>query len=194
VRHLVIAAHPSAKSFNHSVVETYLAALAERKHRFECRDLYAAHFNPVMSACDLAAIGGGKLAKDVRTEQAAINRADVVTFIAPLWWSGLPAMLKGYLDRVFCAGFAYMIKRGAYLPGLTGKKGAIITTSGASKDELRSGGTLRALKTIYDEGLMQFTGMVLVQHLYLCGIDTGMSPAEGEKHLASVRRFVHRTF
>jgi NAD(P)H dehydrogenase (quinone) len=96
VHHLVIAAHPN-------VVETYMAALAERKYRVECCDLYAAHFNPVMSARDLAAIGGGKLAKDVRTEQAAINRADVVTFTAPLWWSGLPAMLKGYPDRVFCA-------------------------------------------------------------------------------------------
>lgn len=194
MRHLVIAAHPNAKSFNHSVLVTYLAVLAQRKHRVECHDLYAAHFNPVMSARDLAAIGGGKLAKDVRAEQAAIRRADVVTFISPLWWSGLPAMLKGYLDRVFCAGFAYMIKRGEYAPGLTGKKGVIITTTGASKDELRSGGTLRALKIIYDEGLMQFAGIELVQHLYLCGIDAGMSRSDGDKHLGNIRRFVERTF
>jgi len=60
VRHLVIAAHPSTKSFNHAVVETYVAGLIERKHRVECRDLYAANFNPVMSARDLAAIGRGK--------------------------------------------------------------------------------------------------------------------------------------
>jgi NAD(P)H dehydrogenase (quinone) len=38
--------------------------------------------------------------------------------VAPLWWSGFPAMLKGYLDRVFCAGFAYVIKQGDYSPGL----------------------------------------------------------------------------
>jgi len=194
VRHLIIAAHPGARSFNHSVVEAYSSALAERKHRVECRDLYAANFNPVMSARDLGAIGGGKAAKDIRAEQAAVRRADVVTFVSPLWWSGFPAMLKGYLDRVFCAGFAYLIKRDEYLPGLSGKKGVIITTAGASKAELRSGGTLRALRTIYDEGLMQFTGIELVEHLYLCGIDTGMSRAEGEKHLASVRRFVRRTF
>ena len=117
MRHLVIAAHPGAKSFNHAVVETYAAALVERKHRVECRDLYAANFNPVMSARDLAAIGRGKTAKDIRQEQAAIRRADVVTLISPLWWSGFPAMLKGYLDRVFCAGFAYVIKQGEYLPG-----------------------------------------------------------------------------
>jgi NAD(P)H dehydrogenase (quinone) len=85
VRHLVIAAHPSTKSFNHSVVEAYMSALVERKHRVECRDLYAANFNPVMSARDLAAIGHGKASKDIREEQAAMRRADVVTLISPLW-------------------------------------------------------------------------------------------------------------
>jgi NAD(P)H dehydrogenase (quinone) len=147
-----------------------------------------------MSARDLAAIGHGKASKDIREEQAAMRRADVVTLISPLWWSGFPAMLKGYLDRVFCEGFAYVIKRGEYLPGLAGKKGVIITTSGASKEELKSGGTLRAIRTIYDIGLMQFCGIEMVQHLYLSGIDPTMSEAEGEKRLASIRRFVRRTF
>jgi NAD(P)H dehydrogenase (quinone) len=194
VRHLVVAAHPSTKSFNHSVVEAYASALIERKHRVECRDLYAANFNPVLSARDLAAVGSGKAAKDIRDEQTAIRRADVITLIAPLWWSGFPAMLKGYLDRVFCAGFAYVIKQGEYLPGLAGKKGVIITTSGASKEELKSSGRLRAFKTIQDEGLMQFCGIEMVRHLYLAGIEPGMSRAEGEKQLASVRRFVVRAF
>ncbi len=194
MRHLVIAAHPNTKSFNHAVVETYTSALIGRKHRVERRDLYAANFNPVLSAHDLAAVGHGKASKDVREEQAAIRRADVVTLISPLWWSGFPAILKGYLDRVFCAGFAYVIKRGEYLPGLAGKKGVIITTSGASNEELRSAGTLRALRTIYDEGLMKFCGIEMVQHLYLSGIDPTMSQVDGEKWLAKVRRFVDRTF
>ena len=194
MRHLVIAAHPSAKSFNHAVIEAYMSALMERKHRVECRDLYAANFNPILSARDLAAVGHGKASKDIRDEQAAIRRADVITLVAPLWWSGFPAMLKGYLDRVFCAGFAYVIKQGDYLPGLGGKKGVIITTSGASKEELKSSGRLRAFKTIYDEGLMQFCGIEMVQHLYLCGIDPTMTKAEGEKRLVEVRRFVDRTF
>lgn len=194
MRHLVISAHPNTKSFNHSVVETYVAALEERKHRVECRDLYAMNFNPVMSARDLAAVGSGRASKDIRDEQAAVRRADVLTFTSPLWWGGLPAMLKGYIDRVFCAGFAYVIKQGEYVPGLAGKKGVIITTSAATKEELKSEGTLRALRTIYDEGLMRFTGMKLVKHLYLSGIEPDMSRAEGEKHLANVRRFVRRSF
>jgi NAD(P)H dehydrogenase (quinone) len=194
VRHLVIAAHPSMRSFNHAVVEAYTSELIERGHRVECRDLYGAGFNSILSARDLAAVARGKLAKDIKVEQAAIRRADVLTFISPLWWSGFPAMLKGHLDRVFCAGFAYVIKGGDYLPGLSGKKGAIITTSGATAEELKSGGTLRALRTIYDEGLMEFSGIEMVRHLYLNGIDPAMSRADGEQRLETVRRFVRRAF
>jgi NAD(P)H dehydrogenase (quinone) len=194
VRHPAIAAHPSMRSFNHAVVEAYTSELIERGHRVECRDLYGAGFNPILSARDLAAVARGKLAKDIKVEQAAIRRADVLTFISPLWWSGFPAMLKGYLDRVFCAGFAYVIKGGDYLPGLSGKKGAIITTSGATAEELKSGGTLRALRTIYDEGLMEFSGIEMVRHLYLNGIDPAMSRADGEQRLETVRRFVRRAF
>ncbi len=99
VRHLVVAAHPSKKSLNHAIVETYSSTLVERGHHVECRDLYALNFNPVLSARDLAAVSQGKTPRDVRAEQTAIRRADVLTFISPLWWSGFPAMLKGYLDR-----------------------------------------------------------------------------------------------
>lgn len=194
MRHLIVAAHPSQKSFNHAVVEAYMSALTERRHHVVCRDLYAEHFNPILSARDLSAIGSRRTAKDIRGEQAAVRRADVLTLISPLWWSGFPAILKGYLDRVFCVGFAYAIKQGEYLPGLAGKKGVIITTTGASSEELASGGTLRALRTIYDQSLMQFCGIELLRHLYLSGIDPDMSRAEGEKRLASVRRFVGRTF
>jgi NAD(P)H dehydrogenase (quinone) len=194
VRHLVIAAHPSAKSFNRAVVEAYTSALQEHAHHVECRDLYAINFNPVLSARDLAAVSRGKASRDIRAEQAAIRRADVVTLISPLWWSGFPAILKGYLDRVFCAGFAYVIKADQYLPSLSGKKGVIITTSGASAQELKSGGTLRALRIIHDEGLMEFCGIEMVRHLYLSGINPAMTRASGEQHLETVRRFVRRAF
>jgi len=194
MRHLVITAHPSTKSFNRAVVEAYGSALKECAHHVECRDLYAVNFNPVLSARDLAAVSRGNASRDIRAQQAAIRRADVVTLISPLWWSGFPAMLKGYIDRVFCAGFAYVIKGNQYQPGLSGKKGVIITTSGATTQELKSGGTLRALRTIHDEGLMEFCGIEMVRHLYLSGIEPAMSRSDGERHLETVRRFVRRAF
>jgi NAD(P)H dehydrogenase (quinone) len=185
VHHHLIAAHPKKRSFTHAVVSAYKSSLVERGHRVECRDLYALKFNPVLSARDLAAGARGGSARDVSAERAAIGRADVLTLISPLWWSGFPAILKGYIDRVFSE---------AYLPTLAGKKGVIITTAGATEEELKDGGTLRALRIVQDRGLMEFCGIELVRHLVLDGVVPGMSRAEGERRLETVRRFVRQAF
>lgn len=194
MRHLIIAAHPSAKSFNHSVVETYTAALTERGHRVSCRDLYAMRFNPILSARDMAAIARGKPPSDIRTELNAIRAADAITLVSPLWWRGFPAMLKGYVDRVFSADFAYASDGKVDQPNLSGKKAAIIMTSERSVEELKSSSTLRALKIIYHEGVLGFCRIKLVGHLYLGGISPTMSRIVGERHLETVRRFVRRAF
>jgi NAD(P)H dehydrogenase (quinone) len=192
LRHLVIAAHPSTKSFNHSVVEAYVTAVTERGHQVAYRGLYAMGFNPILSARDMAAMARGKLSRDIRAELSAIQAADIITLISPLWWRGFPAMLKGYVDRVFSADSTDVGE--GHGPSLSGKKGAIITTSERSVDELRSSGTLRAIKTTYEEGLMEYCGIELVGHLYLGGIEAEMNHTEGEKHLDAVRRFVRRKF
>ncbi len=140
LRHLIIVAHPRIKSFNHSVVDAYTAALEERGHRVECRDLYAMSFNPVLSARDIAAIARGKPTRDIRNELNAIRAAEAVTLISPLWWGDFPAMLKGYIDRVFTAGSAYLNKD--HRLSFSGKRGVIIMTSEASVDELKSSGNI----------------------------------------------------
>ncbi len=104
--------------------------------------------------------------------------------------SGFPAILKGYVDRVFLAGFESKDD----WPSFSGKKGVIIMTSGASAEELKKSGTLRALKTLYQQGLMEYCGIELVRHIYLDGVDPTMSPSDGERHLEAVRRFVRRAF
>jgi len=166
LRHLVIAAHPRVKSFNHSVVEAYSATLTERGHRVASRDLYAVGFNPILSARDLAGLARGKPARDIRHELNAMRAADVVTLISPLWWSSFPAMLKGYVDRVFTAGSGYLTKQKNYRPSLSGKKGATIMTSEASVEELKSGDTLGALKRYHRE-LMEYCGIELVGNFTL---------------------------
>jgi NAD(P)H dehydrogenase (quinone) len=185
MRHLIIVAHPKKKSFTHAIAEAYSSTLVERGHRVACRDLYALKFNPVLSARDLAAMARGRAARDVRAEQAALRRAEVLTLIAPLWWSGFPAMLKGYVERVFVDPF---------LAALSGKKCVIITTAGATVEELKSAGTLRALRIIRDDGMVEFCGMTLVRHLILGGVLPGMSRAQGDRYLETVRRFARRAF
>lgn len=71
------------------------------------RDLYAMHFAPSLSGRDLLTFAEAQTPSDIAEEQRHIAWADRVTFIYPLWWSAMPAMLKGYVDRVFAEGFAF---------------------------------------------------------------------------------------
>ena len=194
MHHLVIHAHPRAKSFNRSVVAAYRAALEARGHRVACRDLYALGFDPLLSARDMAALARGRTPRDIRTELKALRAADVITLVSPLWWSDVPALLKGYVDRVFFAGFSDTAKGKGGRPSLAGKKGVIITTAQARRADLKRWGTMRALETVYHAGLMDYCGVALVDHLYLAGIAPRMSRAAGERHLEAVRRFVRRAF
>lgn len=88
----------------------------------EVSDLYAMGWNPVVDAADYAhdpaerflvaaaakkAHGAGALSADIRAEQEKLDRADALVVQFPLWWFGMPAILKGWFDRVFVQGYAY---------------------------------------------------------------------------------------
>jgi NAD(P)H dehydrogenase (quinone) len=127
---LIVYAHPNPKSFNHAIVETATAALQAAGHEVRMRDLYALNFNPVLSGEDFVALKAGGPRADVKVEQDHVTWADNVVFVYPMWWGERPAILKGYIDRVFSSGFAY-----SYGPdgaqGLLGpRKAAVIQTVG----------------------------------------------------------------
>lgn len=193
MKHLVITAHPRIKSFNHSVMAAHAQALEEMGHKVAQRDLYAMGFDPNLSARDMAGMARGTPPRDIRTELEAIQAADVVTFVSPLWWRGFPAILKGYVDRVFTAGTGYLSNEGRSKQSLSGGKAVLIMTSEASVDELKGDGTLRALKKDHGE-IMDYCGIELVGQLFLGGVSPGMGRSDGEKHLEAVRRFVRRNF
>jgi NAD(P)H dehydrogenase (quinone) len=106
---LVIYAHPYKQSFNHAIKETIVESVALGSNLVEVRDLYVLNFNPVLRAEELAnSFNSGTVLDDVAVEQEFIRWADMVVFVYPLWWAGMPAILRGYLDRVLSFGFAYL--------------------------------------------------------------------------------------
>ena len=102
---LIIYAHPqSPNSFNHAICETIKNSVEQAGHMVKVRDLYALEFNPVLSAVELSVKNAPV---EVLIEQNFIHWADMLVFVYPLWWGGMPAIMHGYLDRVFSYGFAY---------------------------------------------------------------------------------------
>ncbi|OAH59611.1 MULTISPECIES: NAD(P)H-dependent oxidoreductase [Bacillaceae] len=166
MNHLIVYAHPYADSFNHAILETTVQALKKNSHEVVVRDLYALDFYPVLKPEDTAAMKAGKTPKDIKTEQEFITQADVITFIYPIWWTGLPAILKGYVDRVFAYDFAYSADEKGNVQLLTGKKGFIINTHDYSNEVYDEMGMTAGLKVTSDMGIFDFCGIEPVEHLF----------------------------
>jgi putative NADPH-quinone reductase len=102
MRVLVIYCHPVPDSFCAALRDQALAALKEAGHEVRLVDLYAQGFNPVLSMDERRAYHDPGVNEAPVAEQLAHLRwAQALLFIYPTWWYGLPAMLKGWLDRVW---------------------------------------------------------------------------------------------
>ena len=104
---LIVYAHPNLRSFNRAVLEAFTKGLSEGRHTYEVVDLYSIRFNPCLGGEDLANLMAGKTPDDIKEQQEKVSRSDGIVFIHPVWWTGPPAILKGWIDRVFSMGFAY---------------------------------------------------------------------------------------
>ena len=166
MQHLIIYAHPNPGSLNGQLKQAVTSLLQQKGNEVVVRDLYALRFDPVLSQADMAGQYNGQVAEDVAAEQAYISWADCLTFIYPIWWTGLPAMMKGYIDRVFSYGFAYCYENGEQKGLLTGKQAIIINTQGKSHEEYRAIGMDKALALTSDRGIFAYCGLDIKQHLY----------------------------
>ncbi len=119
---VVVLAHPNADSFNHAIAQTACTALREQGHIVDLLDLYAIGFRAAMSAEERAAYHGEHPALEpmVASHGELLRHAEALVFVYPTWWSGLPAILKGWFERVFVPGVGFVFNaKGKVRPGLT---------------------------------------------------------------------------
>ncbi|RAI88234.1 NAD(P)H dehydrogenase (quinone) [Paenibacillus pabuli] len=165
MKHLIVYAHPHTDSLNHAILNTALETLEAQGHEVVVRDLYALGFQPVLSAADTASMRAGQTPQDIATEQQFVAEAEAITFIYPIWWAGLPAIMKGYIDRVFAYGFAYASGEAGIEKLLTGKKGLIINTHGTPSEIYDQIGMTASIKMTSDIGIFDFVGIEVIDHL-----------------------------
>jgi Putative NADPH-quinone reductase (modulator of drug activity B) len=175
MKHLIIYAHPKDGSLNHHLMQTVVEILQSKNQEIEIRDLYQLNFNPILSLEDMKGQRIGKVADDVKQEQDYIFWADHITFIYPIWWTGMPAIMKGFIDRVFSYGFAYRYDQGIQRGLLTGKQTTIINTHGKSKTEYESTGMDKALSLTSDKGVFTYCGLEINQHFFFDKADKASS-------------------
>jgi NAD(P)H dehydrogenase (quinone) len=182
MRVLVVYAHPHAESFNHAVLEKFVQGLHFKGHEAEILDLYAQGFNPLLSAADLASLQAGETPADIQAQQDQVARAEGLAFIFPIWWSSMPAVLKGWIDRVFSLGFAYAFKEEGPVGLLKHQKALLITTAGGDQAFFDHSGIQKAIQMTIDLGVFAFTGIPKVQHEFFYNV-VQADPATREKYL-----------
>ncbi|MEK5141456.1 NAD(P)H-dependent oxidoreductase [Paenibacillus sp. FSL M7-0134] len=130
----ILYGHPYAKSFNKAILEQVIAHLNVRGANVKVKDLIQMSFNPMAGLKDLEAKVTNALPEEIVKEQEDLLWADALIIISPVWWGGFPAVIKGYIDRVFTTG---LIRSSDGVYGLEGKRAYSIFTTGSSEDYIR---------------------------------------------------------
>ena len=130
---LLVYCHPREGSFCASLRDAVREALIARGHAVELIDLYAEGFTPALSAEERGRYHDEALNLDgVAHHVASLRAAEALVLVYPTWWYGMPAMLKGWLDRVWLPGVAFRLGEGAIEPLLTGiRRIGVVTTYGS---------------------------------------------------------------
>jgi NAD(P)H dehydrogenase (quinone) len=126
---LVVYAHPNIPEESHAsfTLKEMKAALDKAKIEHETVDLYAINYDPVLKSDEHYSSGKTNVSQQNREFQDKIKSADNMVFIYPVWWADSPAIMKGFLDRVFTRGFAFDNEPKGML---NGKKAAVMISTG----------------------------------------------------------------
>lgn len=192
MKHAVIIAHPNETSFTMSVARTYCEAVGKSGDDVLLRDLYRMNFAPCLETGEVPNVAGFAPGSDVVSERQLLTDVDVFTFVYPLWMNAQPAMMKGYIDRVFGMGFAFGPGRGGNVPLLKSRKMISFTSSGAPTDWVVSTGAWNAIQKLFDEHFAAVCGLDLIDHLHFGGVTPGIRADVIEVHLAHVRDAVRK--
>jgi NAD(P)H dehydrogenase (quinone) len=187
MKQAVILAHPAGDSLNAAIAKAYVAAAREHGHEVVLRDLYRMGFDPRLKAEEIPGPSPPKFAADVLAERAALADVDVFVFVYPLWFNAPPAILKGYVDRVFGMGFGFKPDLGGSEPALHGRALLSFTTSGAPDFWVQDTGALETLKHSFDAHLAGVTGLEVLDHVHFGGMVAGVSRQTADGVLTKVR-------
>jgi NAD(P)H dehydrogenase (quinone) len=126
---LIVLAHPGERSLSHHLVQIAFDELAKSNHEVDLLDLYKIGFDPVMGGSERANYYSERPDHLPQSEQLA--NAAVLVLVFPTWWFGMPAILKGWTDRVFAPGIAFdhADDFGPIKPRLTSLRQVIVATT-----------------------------------------------------------------
>jgi NAD(P)H dehydrogenase (quinone) len=203
----IVFAHPEPQSYNGALFRTAVETLRAAGHEVQVSDLYAMAFDPVSDRRnfrtrkdpayfkqqqeELYATEVGGFAPDIEAEMRKLEGCDLMIWQFPLWWFGLPAIFKGWVDKVFAMGRTYgggkIYRSGVF----RGKRALLSLTTGGPEEAYRKGGfngDFQAILRPIQRGMLEFVGFdVLAPHLVY-----GPVRLSDERRRAELQRYAER--
>lgn len=174
---LIVSAHPEPQSFNVAMRNLVHDFFAEKGDQVEVSDLYAMRFNPVASAGDFCSRQNkdyliyaleqrhgwntGTLVPDIEQEVKKLMKADLFVLVFPIFWFSVPAIMKGWIDRVLLSGLMFGGRRFYDRGGLKNKRALVICSMGGREHmfgENAIHGELEYLLSPLQRGTLQYVG------------------------------------
>ena len=176
---MLILDHPWSESFNHAIARRAITALERAGHEVDFLDLHREDFDPVLRQEELAVYTRGE-SKDPKVAgyQKRIASADHLVFVFPVWWETMPALLKGFIDKVFLPGWAFAEEDAAPLLGHI-RGATVITTMGAPEAIHTS------VEAAFCRGVLEFCGISGVRWFNIVNVG-GISDRERTEWLDGV--------
>lgn len=165
----VIYAHPNPNSFNGAILNQVIKALEDGKHSYDVIDLYKDRFDPILLFDEKKRRSDMKHDPETAEYRRIVKNADHLIFIYPLWWGGMPAIMKGFIDRVFVAGEAYTYQGKLPKGLLKARTASVYYTADAPSWYLRFWRRDADWVTVKDV-MLKFCGVRRVRRLLFAGV------------------------
>lgn len=201
---LIVHAHPEPGSFSTAQMQVAAEALRHSGYAVEVLDLYADGWRPVLDRNEFAPIGGpfkpqaeqmraaadGTLDADVRSHLDQLLAADLLVLSFPMWWFSMPAILEGWIDRIFVMGAVFGGDFGLFDgAALSGKQAMLLLTTGGPTDSFLAEGTFGAMPDFLfhiHRGMLEFVGYKVLNPVVTYG-PAHMTDAERAAALGDVQ-------
>ena len=156
---LAVFCHPRRDSFTGALLDSFASGVREAGHQVELADLYREGFDPSFRAEDYAQFRSEPMPGGILAEQRRVDRADALAFVFPVWWWSFPAMLKGWIDRVWSEGWAYNFTP-ERSKGLLRDRPTVLLGSAATRSATyRKYGYDDAMRVQIDTGILGYCGI-----------------------------------
>lgn len=208
---MIVFAHPEPASFSGALKDVAVDTLGALGHSTVISDLYAEGFQAVGGPGDFThaitepfdylaeqrvATAGGSSSADILREQQRLIGADLLMFNFPIWWFGAPAILKGWVDRVIAADFAYDRNSRFRTGRFQGKRGMLTVTTGSVDDRYTKEGPVafapmqETLHPIH-RGIFEYIGLTVLEPFVAYGVSRA-TDAERQAQLDAYRTHLQR--